>query len=74
MKVMLGHFNVGVAYHTLNGLHIHAQGLELGDIGVAAAVGREQTDAGNPKQSVAVLVPKVAGVDRLTGGHRAFPS
>ena len=35
---MLGHFNVGVAHHALNRLHVHAQRLELGNVGMAAAM------------------------------------
>ncbi len=44
---MLGHFNVGVPDEALDNLHIHAKGLELGDKGVTAAMGRQQTDTGN---------------------------
>ncbi len=44
---MRGHFHVGVAHHALNRFHIHAQGLELRNIGVAAAMGRQHTDTGH---------------------------
>ena len=50
---MLGHFHVGVAHHALNGLHVHTQGLELGDIGVAAAMGRPHTSRQHEPDGVA---------------------
>ncbi len=71
VKVMLGHFDVGVAHHALNGLHVHAQGLELGDIGVAAAVGCERTDAHSGHGSLKIAA-EMGGVKGLAG-HAAVP-
>lgn len=68
---MLGHLNIGVAHHALNGLHIHPQGLELGDIGVAAAMGCEGPDAYSGHGSLKVAA-EMGGVKGLAG-YAAIP-
>jgi len=70
MEVMPGHIQIGMADDGLDRGQIHAHGLHLGYIGMAAAVGRQQPHAGDLRQSLPELVPEmagVAGVARLPG-------
>ena len=70
MKIMLGHVHVRVAHDALDGGEIHAQGLHLRNVGVAAAVRRQYPDAANLLQSLLEITAEGLGIDDLTG----FPS
>lgn len=67
VQVVLGHLYVCMAHHALNGLHVHAKGLELGDVGVAAAMGREHPHALHRSYDTLKVAAKVAGIERLAG-------
>lgn len=65
MQVMLGHFNVGMSHDTLNCFHVYTHSLELGNIGVAATMGRQYPHAIHFRERGPEPVPETTGVDRL---------
>ncbi len=62
MEIMLSHIHVGVSYDTLDGREIHAQRLQLADIGMSAAVRCQQSYTLYRGKCFAEMVAVVAGV------------
>ena len=56
VEVVLRHTDIGVSYDTLDGREVYAQRLHLADIGMSAAVRRQERDFGNGLQSLFELV------------------
>ena len=67
MKIMFGHVHVCVTDDALDGGQIHAQGLHLAHVSVAAAVRRQYPDAAHLLQSLLEIAAEGLGIDDLTG-------
>ena len=47
MQIMLRHVHIGVSYNALDGREVYTQRLHLADIGMSAAVRRQQSHVGD---------------------------
>ena len=61
---MLRHTDIGVSHDTLDGSQVHTQRLHLADIGMSAAVRRQERDFGNSLQSLFELVTEMSRITR----------
>ena len=62
VEVVLRHTDIGVSYDTLDGREVYAQRLHLADIGMSAAVRRQERDFGNALQCFLELVTEVSWI------------
>lgn len=64
VEVVLRHADIGVSNDTLDGSQVHPQRLHLADIGVSAAVWRQEGYFGNGLQSLFELVTEMSRITR----------
>ena len=64
VEVVLRHADIGVSHDTLDGSQVYAQRLHLADIGMSAAVRRQERHFGNSLQCFLELVTEVSGIAR----------
>ena len=64
VEVVLRHADIGVSHDTLDGSQVHTQRLHLADIGMPAAVRRQEGYFGNGLQSFFELVTEMSGIAR----------
>lgn len=64
MEVVLRHADIGVSHDTLDGSQVHTKRLHLADIGVSAAVWRQEGYFGNGLQSLFELVTEMSRITR----------
>lgn len=62
VEVVLRHAHIGMSNDTLDGSQVHTQRLHLADIGVSAAVRRQERDLGNALQCFLELVTEVSWI------------
>ena len=65
MEIMLGHVDVGMADDALDGGKINTQSLKLTDIGMPAAVGRQDTHTLDFTDCSLEFVPEVGRIAGL---------
>ena len=64
VEVVLRHADIGVSHDTLDGSQVCAQRLHLADIGMSAAVRRQERHFGNSLQSLVELVTEMSRITR----------